>query len=71
VLRPFVRLPQPQARDPRSLSSWPRPIVQLDRLLASIDAAANAKGMLLDLQLNERAYVVRSGCSGLGSPSET
>jgi magnesium transporter len=31
---------------------------QLDRLLASIDAAANAMGMLLDLQLNERAYVV-------------
>jgi magnesium transporter len=31
---------------------------QLDRLLASIDSAANAMGMLLDLQLNERAYVV-------------
>ena len=31
---------------------------QVDRLLASIDAAANAMGMLLDLQLNERAYVV-------------
>ncbi len=31
---------------------------QLDRLLASVDAAANAMGMLLDLQLNERAYVV-------------
>jgi Mg2+ and Co2+ transporter CorA len=31
---------------------------QVDRLLASIDAAANALGMLLDLQLNERAYVV-------------
>jgi magnesium transporter len=31
---------------------------QLNRLLASIDAAANAMGMLLDLQLNERAYVV-------------
>ena len=26
-----------------------------DRLLASIDAAANAIGMVLDLQLNERA----------------
>jgi magnesium transporter len=31
---------------------------QVDRLLTSIDAAANAMGMLLDLQLNERAYVV-------------
>lgn len=31
---------------------------QLDRLLASIDAAASAMGMLLDLQLNERAYLV-------------
>jgi magnesium transporter len=31
---------------------------QLDRLLDSIDAAANAMAMLLDLQLNERAYVV-------------
>jgi magnesium transporter len=31
---------------------------QVDRLLASIDAAANGMGMLLDLQLNERAYVV-------------
>ena len=31
---------------------------QLDRLSASIDAAGDALGMLLDLQLNERAYVV-------------
>jgi magnesium transporter len=31
---------------------------QLDRLSASIDAAADGIGMLLDLQLNERAYVV-------------
>jgi magnesium transporter len=31
---------------------------QVNRLLASIDAAANAMGMLLDLQLNERSYVV-------------
>ena len=31
---------------------------ELDVLLASIDAAANAMGMLIDLQLNERAYVV-------------
>jgi magnesium transporter len=31
---------------------------QIVRLLASIDAAANGMGMLLDLQLNERAYVV-------------
>jgi magnesium transporter len=31
---------------------------QVDRLLASIDAAVNAMAMLLDLQLNERAYVV-------------
>jgi magnesium transporter len=31
---------------------------QVDRLLASIDAAANGLGMLLDLELNERAYVV-------------
>jgi magnesium transporter len=31
---------------------------QLNRLVASIDAAANYLGMLLDLQLNERAYVL-------------
>jgi magnesium transporter len=31
---------------------------QVDRLLGSIDGAANGMGMLLDLQLNERAYVV-------------
>ena len=31
---------------------------QVSRLLTSIDAAANAMGMVLDLQLNERAYVV-------------
>nr|WP_270041876.1 CorA family divalent cation transporter [Solirubrobacter ginsenosidimutans] len=30
----------------------------VNRLLASIDAAANAMGMLLDLQLNQRAYLV-------------
>ena len=31
---------------------------QVDRLLTSIDAAASALGTVLDLQLNERAYVV-------------
>ena len=31
---------------------------ELDVLLGSIDAAANAMGTLIDLQLNERAYVV-------------
>ena len=31
---------------------------QVNRLLASIDAAANALGTVLELQLNERAYVV-------------
>jgi magnesium transporter len=31
---------------------------RVNRLLVSIDAAANAMGMVLDLQLNERAYVV-------------
>jgi magnesium transporter len=31
---------------------------QVDRLPASIDATANGMGMLLDLQLNERAYLV-------------
>ena len=31
---------------------------QLNRLVVSIDAAANYLGMLLDLQLNERAYVL-------------
>jgi magnesium transporter len=31
---------------------------QVKRLLDSVDAAANAMAMLLDLQLNERAYVV-------------
>ena len=33
---------------------------QVNRLLASIDAAANGLAMPLDLQLNERAYVVMS-----------
>ena len=31
---------------------------EVDRLLSATDAAANALGMLLDLQLNARAYVV-------------
>ena len=31
---------------------------QVSRMLASIDAAANAIGMLLDLQLNQRSYLV-------------
>ena len=31
---------------------------QVNRLLASVDAAANGLAMLLDLQLNQRAYVV-------------
>jgi Mg2+ and Co2+ transporter CorA len=31
---------------------------QLNHLLASVDAAATAMGTLLDLQLNERPYVV-------------
>jgi len=31
---------------------------QADRLLGSIDAASNVIGMVLDLQLNERAYLV-------------
>ena len=31
---------------------------KVDRLAASIDAAVDAMGMLLDLQLNERAYLV-------------
>ena len=31
---------------------------QADRLLGSIDAATNVMGMVLDLQLNERAYLV-------------
>ena len=31
---------------------------KVNRLLASVDAAANGLAMLLDLQLNERAYVV-------------
>ena len=31
---------------------------QLGRLVASVDASADGAGMLLDLQLNERAYVV-------------
>ena len=37
---------------------FPRLEAKIDRLAASIDAAADALGMLLDLQLNERAYVV-------------
>jgi Mg2+ and Co2+ transporter CorA len=35
-----------------------RLVEQVDRLLASVDAAANGMGMLLDVQLNERAYLV-------------
>ena len=31
---------------------------EADRLLGAIDAASNAMGMVLDLQLNERAYLV-------------
>ena len=31
---------------------------QADQLLGSIDAASNAMGMVVDLQLNERAYLV-------------
>ena len=31
---------------------------QADRLVSAIDAASNGMGMLLDLQLNERAYLV-------------
>ena len=31
---------------------------QINRLVVSIDAAASSLGTLLDLQLNERAYVV-------------
>ena len=31
---------------------------QVNRILASVDAAANTMGMLLDLQLNQRAYLV-------------
>ena len=31
---------------------------EVSRLLGSIDAAANGMGMLLDLQLNQRAYLV-------------
>jgi Mg2+ and Co2+ transporter CorA len=30
----------------------------VNRLVASVDAAANGAGMLLDLQLNERAYLI-------------
>ena len=35
-----------------------RLVEQVNRLVVSIDAAANSMGTLLDLQLNERAYVV-------------
>ena len=35
-----------------------RLVEQVNRLVVSIDAAANSLGTLLDLQLNERAYVV-------------
>jgi magnesium transporter len=38
--------------------SFDRLSEQVNRLLASIDAAANGMGMLLDLQLNQRAYLV-------------
>ena len=40
-----------------ALSGFDEP-EQRDRLLASIDAASNVMGMVLDLQLNERAYLV-------------
>jgi len=39
-------------------ASFDRLDEQVERLLAAIDAAANGMGMLLDLQLNERAYLV-------------
>jgi hypothetical protein len=43
---------------------------QFNRLLESIDAAANAVGMVLDLQLNERAYgSASSPSSSSRSPS--
>jgi magnesium transporter len=44
--------------DTHEESYFDRLYEQVNRLLASIDAALNAMAMLLDLQLNERAYVV-------------
>ena len=44
--------------DTHGESYFDRLYEQVNRLLASIDAALNAMAMLLDLQLNERAYVV-------------
>jgi magnesium transporter len=38
--------------------SFDRLTEQVNRLIASIDAATNGLGMLLDLQLNQRAYLV-------------
>jgi magnesium transporter len=44
--------------DAHDESYFDRLYEQVNHLLASIDAALNAMAMLLDLQLNERAYVV-------------
>jgi magnesium transporter len=44
--------------DTRDQSYFDRLYEQANRLLTSIDAAADATGMLLDLQLNQRSYLV-------------
>jgi magnesium transporter len=44
--------------DSGDASDFDRLSEQVDRLQTSIDAAADGLGMLLDLQLNERAYLV-------------
>jgi magnesium transporter len=44
--------------DTRDQSYFDRLYGQANRLLTSIDAAADATGMLLDLQLNQRSYLV-------------
>jgi len=44
--------------DTRGEPYFERVDAQVNRLVASVDAAANGAGMLLDLQLNERAYLI-------------
>jgi magnesium transporter len=44
--------------DTRDQSYFDRLYEQANRLLTSIEAAADATGMLLDLQLNQRSYLV-------------
>ena len=56
--RVFVEIGALRGFETSEERSFDRLDAQSDRLLSSIDAIGNTMGMLLDLQLNERAYVV-------------